>query len=87
MLPKTSDKFCEQGGLSASAGDQTSNTINLKKTYTNTNYSVNFSQNAGIEGNYTNGCTAKSKTVSKFVLVYRTGGTATFFWRTAGYLP
>lgn len=81
-----SDGWCEQGGVSPSAGDSSSNTINLLKSYKDTNYSIFFAQNAGVEGSYTNGCTAKNKTVSSFILVYRTGGTASFYWQACGYI-
>lgn len=80
-----SDGWCEQGGVSQSAGDQTTNTIGLLKNYTDTNYSILFAQNAGVEGSYTNGCTTKNKTTSSFALVYRTGGTASFYWYACGY--
>lgn len=81
-----SDGWCEQGGVSQSAGDNTQNTIMLLKSYKDTNYSILFAQNAGVEGSYTNGCTAKDKTTSSFVLVYRTGGTASFYWQACGYV-
>jgi hypothetical protein len=81
-----SDGWCEQGGISPSAGDITNNTITLLKSYKDTNYSIFFAQNAGVEGQYTNGCTAKDKTTSSFVLSYRTGGTASFYWQTKGYI-
>lgn len=81
-----SDGWCEQGGVSPSAGDGSTNTITLLKSYKDTNYSILFAQNAGVEGSYTNGCTAKNKTTNSFVLVYRTGGTASFYWNTCGYI-
>ena len=81
-----SDGWCEQGGVSQSAGDQTTNTISLLKNYTDTNYYILFAQNAGVEGPYTNGCTAKNKTTNSFALVYRTGGTASFYWQACGYI-
>lgn len=80
-----SDGWCEQGGISPSAGDTSSNTIVLLKSYKDISYSILFAQNAGVEGSYTNGCTAKDKTTSSFILTYRTGGDASFYWKACGY--
>lgn len=73
-----SDKWCEQGG---SATEYT--TINLLKTYANTNYTI-IALNPYIDGN---GCGYTDKTNSSFQLKYGTStGNTGLLWMTCGYI-
>lgn len=76
-----SDGWCEQGGKVYSPGES-GGTVNLLKTYINTNYSILATVN-DWSSNYSIGI--KDKTVSSFK-VYTYSEAKTYYWRTEGYI-
>lgn len=81
-----SDGYCEQWGVSPSGADQETVTVTLLKAFKDTNYNVISVQRDGPSGNYTNGIRVINYGTGSFQLNYRTGGTATAYWRACGYL-
>ena len=80
-----SDGWCEQGGISPSGGDTSTQTVTLLKAFSNTDYNVVAIQRDGPAGNYTNGLRILNYTTASFQINYRTGGTTTAYWKACGY--
>lgn len=84
-----SDGWCEQGGYIGTVTD-TSATINLLKTYKDTNYSVLISTYSSAQNGHTGGATVNQKTVSSFTtgcFEYFAGGLFLIGnWQTSGYI-
>ena len=81
-----SDGYCEQWGVSPSGADQATVTVTLLKAFKDTNYNVISVQRDGPSGNFTNGIRVINYGTGSFQLNYRTGGTATAYWRAYGYI-
>lgn len=80
-----SDGWVEQGGLTPSGADQSTQTVNLIKTMENSSYFVSAIQRDGPYGNYTNGLRILNYTTTSFQINYRTGGVTVCYWEVKGF--
>ena len=77
-----SDKWCEQGGFYANTANQ--GTVNLLKSYANTNYNVQLTILNAITGDSGSNIKVNSKSTSSFIAWVQTNERP-IMWQASGY--
>ena len=84
---KISDKCCEQYGYCTTTGTNTQITVTLLKSYRDTNYNIQFTQQGPASDNYYDEDQwVTTRNVDSFLYYNSDKANCNIFWRTVGYI-